>query len=209
VLIVIPTLAHPLVLLALASTGSGTEELSPYLALALVGLPSAGIGAFAYFGVWRRWARRRVYSPYKLIPLALWWMGIALLASGISAVVPEPGAGYVMLPFATFGMLALVLGTVWLPRVLLPRWYKSETDLERGSSRKRIVVSAPGKGTSPMPLGEDLLGGGEMSFRAASTLGNRVAPASEEAPRPPDGQDTEAGVRGRAHEPRGDGRLRG
>jgi len=47
VLIVIPTVAHPLVLLALASAGSGREELSPYLALALVGLPSAGIGAFA------------------------------------------------------------------------------------------------------------------------------------------------------------------
>lgn len=119
-----------------------------------------------------------------------------------------------MLPFATFGMLALVLGTVWLPRLLLPRWHKvgmgMGMGMERGSSPKKVVVSLSEEDGLPSrgPLGEALGAGGEMRIGAASTLGGRVGWAPEEASRPSAGRGAATGVHGRMHEPRSDGRLR-
>jgi hypothetical protein len=182
VLIVIPTVAHPLVRLALAAAGAGREGLSPNLALAVLGIPFAGIGALAYFGVWRRWARRHVYSPYKLIPLGLWWMGVAFLVSGLTAVVPESIVGYVLLPCLAFGLVGFV-GMVWLPRPLLPRWYKIEKGLLPASAEKRVVPSASARGESRSraPLDEDLRGEASRGFGAASRLGGVVGGAVPEA----------------------------
>jgi hypothetical protein len=182
VLIVIPTVAHPLVRLALAAAGSGREGLSPNLALAVLGIPFAGIGALAYFGVWRRWARRHVYSPYKLIPLSLWWMGVAFLLSGLTAVVPESIVGYVLLPCLAFGLVGFV-GMVWLPRPLLPRWYKIEKGLLPASAEKRIIVSEDAK-SGPAPrgtFGMDIGCVDEKGFGAASLLGGRVGGAPDDA----------------------------
>lgn len=181
-LIVIRTVAHPLVLLALAAAGAGREELSPNLALAVLGIPFAGIGALAYFGVWRRWARRHVYSPFKLIPLGLWWMGVAFLVSGLTAAVPESMVGYVLLPCLAFGLVGFV-GIVWLPRPLLPRWYKIEKGLLPASAEKRVVPSASASGDSRShgPLDEDLQGEAERRFGAASRLGGVIGGAAPES----------------------------
>jgi hypothetical protein len=97
-----------------------------------------------------------------------------------------------------------------LPRPFLPRWYKVQMGLEPRASRKRIVTSVAEKGGRSLrgPLGEDLGGGEEKGFGAASRLGGVVGGAvREETSSPPGG--AEKGVRGLRHERRGDERLRG
>jgi hypothetical protein len=84
-----------------------------------------------------------------------------------------------------FAGLSLV-GMVWLPRPFLPRWYRVQMGLDRDSSGKRVIASASAsvKGRPPLrgPLVEDLRGGEETEFGAASRLGGVVGGVAGDEP---------------------------
>lgn len=183
-LIVIDAFAHPLDLSALTAADSERKRLSPNLALAALGILFAGIGALPYFGAWCRWARRRFSSPFKLIPLGLWWMGVAFLMSGLTAVVPGSMVGYVLLLCLAFGVVGFA-GMVWLPRPLPPRCYKVEKGLLPDTAEKRIVPRAATRelSRSRVPLGEDLQAETDIRSSAASHLSGVVGGRFPHPPR--------------------------
>ncbi|WP_445337155.1 hypothetical protein [Clavibacter sp. CFBP 8614] len=175
--------AHPLSSSAAAGAvvADGHRDPSDFVIFFIVGGIFAAIGALAFSGVWRGWAGR--FRIYRVLPVAFGWMGVGFLVTGVGGVLPQPVSDPVLYAGLAFAGLSFV-GMAWLPRPFLPRWYKVQMGLDPGASRKRIVASVAEKGTPPLsgPLGEDLGGGEEKGFAAASRLGGVVGGAVREAP---------------------------
>ena len=174
---------HPLSSSAVtgAVVAGGNRDPSDFVVFFVVGGIFAAIGALAFSGVWRGWTG--MFRLYRVWPLAVGWAGVGLLVTGVGGVLPQPVSDPVLYAGLAFAGLSLV-GMVWLPRPFLPRWYKVQVGLDRGTSRKRVIASASGKARPPMrgPLGEDLRGGEETGFGAASRLGGVVGGVAAEAP---------------------------
>lgn len=95
------------------------------------------VGALAYSGLWRSWARWKppvvsiYYFPY--LPLGIGWTGVGLLLGAVALVLPPPA----QMPVAFLVVAIVVLGLIgmgFMPRVLLPRWYRAAKGLDRRAS---------------------------------------------------------------------------
>ncbi|WP_086517174.1 hypothetical protein [Clavibacter michiganensis] len=95
------------------------------------------IGALAFSGLWRWWARWKppmlsiYYFPY--LPLGIGWMGVGLVVMAAGLFLPraiEMPVIYIGLAISFFGLV----GFVFMPRALLPRWYRAAKGLARGAS---------------------------------------------------------------------------
>ncbi|WP_445337363.1 hypothetical protein [Clavibacter sp. CFBP 8614] len=134
-------------LLALASDDSASRSLlASAVTAALMGLVFLGVGALAYSGVWRWWARMKrpivtmFYFPY--LPLAIGWLGVGLLIIGAFILFP-PAARLPVIYLGIFVEILAVCSAMWMPRALLPRWYRAAKGLDGStSSDRRYPISA-------------------------------------------------------------------
>lgn len=92
------------------------------------------VGALAFSGLWRWWARWKppvvsiYYFPY--LPLGIWWIGVGLVVMAAGLFVPpaiEMAVIYLGVAISFFGLI----GFVFMPRALLPRWYRAAKGLDR------------------------------------------------------------------------------
>jgi hypothetical protein len=102
-----------------------------------VGFTVAGVNA--YSGRWRGWAVKR-YFTFVLYPAGQSWaLGLALMGPGlllvqVAALLPKPAGR----PLGVLAIVLLLLGGIglfYVPRPLLPRWYRAVKGLDRGPLR--------------------------------------------------------------------------
>ena len=131
----------------LASDDSASRSLlASSVTAALMGLVFLGVGVLAYSGFWRWWARMKrpivtmFYFPY--LPLGIGWMGVGLLVLAAFILFPPPAR----LPVIYLGLFVEILAVcsaMWMPRALLPRWYRAAKGLHGSpSSDRRDPISA-------------------------------------------------------------------
>ncbi|OUE24017.1 hypothetical protein BFL36_06515 [Clavibacter michiganensis] len=95
------------------------------------------VGALAYFGLWRSWARWKrpvvsiFYFPY--LPLGIGWAGAGLVVGAAALLLPSAAQMPVVYLGGAISILGLI-GMGFMPRVLLPRWYRAAKGLNRRPS---------------------------------------------------------------------------
>jgi len=149
---------------ALASDDSASRSLlASSVTAALMGLVFLGVGVLAYSGLWRWWARRKrpivtlFYYPYW--PLGFGWMGVGLLILGASTLFP-PAARMPVIYLGLFVEILAVCSVVWMPRALLPRWYRAAKGLDGSTpSDRRDPISAGGPSPTQAGAGQAAQGG--------------------------------------------------
>jgi hypothetical protein len=181
-------LAHALA----AGAGDGHVDETPYGAPIGIGIILMAVGALAYSGRWRSWSTASALRIYEVAPVALGWAGVGSLVGGLSDFLPLPLADIVGYPATAFFVLCLV-GMVWLPRFMLPRWYRIQKGLERDvrvgkGARRRNGSSASGVGEG-VGIAGSADGPEDVSF--ATTIGGSVGGVGVAEPAHPSaGHDT-------------------
>jgi len=92
----------------------------------LLGVVFLVLGAVAYSGRWKGWMRvRRGFG--STIGFAWLWLGAAFLTAAVGLLVNpySPAAFAVLIGLAAILLLVAIMGAFWLPRFLLPRWYRA------------------------------------------------------------------------------------
>lgn len=92
----------------------------------LLGVVFLVLGAVAYSGRWKGWMRvRRGFG--STIGFAWLWLGAAFLTAAIGLLVNpySPAAFAALIAVAAILLLVAIMGAFWLPRFLLPRWYRT------------------------------------------------------------------------------------
>ncbi|MBF4622783.1 hypothetical protein [Clavibacter sp. VKM Ac-2872] len=119
----------------------------------------------AYSGVWRGWARTPVTAFGKVpFPFGIGFFGVGILMTAIPFPIPYP-ANQILAYFALALMMFSVIGVLWLPRFLLPRWFKDEKGLLLRKTERPVRVD-----------------GADSAFLAPST-GKSIAPESVDGDR--------------------------
>jgi len=100
--------------------------------------------ALAYLGVWRGWARTIIPGLGRLTtPFGLGFFGAGLLLVSLPFHLPFP-ANRIFGSVILFIMFVGMVGMLWLPRFLLPRWFREE----HGLIRKKPSQVGDGSGSS-------------------------------------------------------------
>lgn len=91
----------------------------------LMALLFVGGGIVAYTGVWKGWIRvRRGFGA--TIGFAWLWLGLAFGVGTVALMVESASRStfFVLIGFAAVLLLIAIVGFFWLPRFLLPRWFR-------------------------------------------------------------------------------------
>ncbi|MFT2712695.1 MULTISPECIES: hypothetical protein [unclassified Clavibacter] len=120
------------------SETSGASGGMSSLGIAAEGLVMAivflAIGLLAFSGLWRWWARLKppvvsiYYFPY--LPLGIGWMGVGYAVMAPGLFLPPA----IEMPVIYLGVAIVFLGLIgmrFMPRALLPRWYRAAKGLDR------------------------------------------------------------------------------
>ncbi|WZH36420.1 MAG: hypothetical protein PIR02_16910 [Microbacterium enclense] len=92
----------------------------------LVGVLFLVLGVIAYTGIWKGWIRvRRGFG--STIGFAWLWLGAAFTTAAVAVLVQaySRAAFFALLGVAAVLLIIAVVGAFWLPRFLLPAWYRT------------------------------------------------------------------------------------
>ncbi|MGC0370795.1 hypothetical protein [Microbacterium sp. SLBN-111] len=93
--------------------------------VALTGPIFLAMGIVAYSGVWKGWIRvRRGYG--STMGFAWFWLGLAFTIAALAMAIDDISlpAAMTLLIVAVVPFLVALLGFFWLPRFLLPSWFR-------------------------------------------------------------------------------------
>lgn len=119
------------------------------------------IGVLAFSGLWRWWARWKprfwtiYYFPH--LPLGIGWMGVGLAVMAAGLLLP-PAVEMLVIYFGVAISFFGLIGFGFMPRALLPRWYRAAKGLDRrapDASRGASVSRDPSTGQKVVERAED------------------------------------------------------
>lgn len=97
--------------------------------LIVIGVIAAALGVFAYLRVWRNWIRPVAPGHYGYsVGFGFLLFGIAAIAIGISSwllAAELRSAAVVVGAIGALAMLSFAVSLFWMPRFLLPAWFKT------------------------------------------------------------------------------------
>lgn len=91
----------------------------------IVGVVALILGILSYAGVWRGWAVRAGWTNLGFL---LFYLGLCGVLLAVGTALQSSGATAVASILLLLGMLAAIMTIVswfWLPRFLLPGWYRT------------------------------------------------------------------------------------
>lgn len=91
----------------------------------IVGLAFLAMGVLAYTGTWKGWIRvRRGYG--STIGFAWLWLGLSFTTASVALLFASASRPLftVLLAVAAVLLVVAIVGFFWLPRFLLPAWYR-------------------------------------------------------------------------------------